>query len=176
MSCDPPVSGFVCLLLIQVRLVLLLPSLKTPDQPWAVAIPSIWIGIEANLVIICCSLPTLRLFIRHFAPRLIGEYSLGRSKPSYGPSGAGSNALGSKIQDKLRTRSTYGRMGYSDASTDVELQPNRGAVWSECRRGSESKGDAGHAEISTSHLDDPTPPGTAYEYHPHGIMVTKTFG
>jgi hypothetical protein len=158
--------------------VLLLPSLETPDQPWAIAVPSIWIGIEANLVIICCSLPTLRLFIRHFAPRLIGEYSLGRSRPShYGNGGSGSNALGSKVQDKLRTRSTYGRMGYSNASTDVELQQSKqGGVWTECRRGSEKGQGRETTRVGTSHLDDSTPPGTAYNYHPGGILVTKTFG
>ena len=160
-------------------MVLLLPTLSTPDQPWAVAVPAIWIGIEANLVIICCSLPTLRLFVRHFAPRLIGEYSFGHSRPSgygHGNSNGGSNALGSKIQDRLRTRPTYGKMGYSDTSTEVELQTHRGEVWSECRRGSEPTDEKRAVHTNSSHLDDPTPPGTAYEYHPRGIVVTKTFG
>jgi len=153
--------------------------LETTDQPWAVAIPSIWIGIEANLAIICCSLPALRLFIRHFAPRLIGEYSLGRSKQSnYGEYTGGSNTRGSKYQEKLRTRSTYGKMGYSDASTDVELQAHHGKFWAECRRGSETEEKLArdNMHVNTSHLEDPTPPGTAYDYHPGGIVVTKTFG
>ncbi|KAF1362387.1 hypothetical protein EJ07DRAFT_12641, partial [Lizonia empirigonia] len=58
-----------------VRLVLLFPMLKTIDQTWAIVTPGIWILIEANMVIITGALPTMRLFFRHVAPRLIGESS-----------------------------------------------------------------------------------------------------
>lgn len=38
--------------------------------------------VEANLLIMCCCLSTLRRFFKHFAPRLIGEASSdGKSKP-----------------------------------------------------------------------------------------------
>lgn len=36
--------------------------------------------VEANLLIMCCCLSTLRRFFKHFAPRLIGESSTGNSK------------------------------------------------------------------------------------------------
>ena len=41
--------------------------------------------VESNLLVICCCLPTLRRFLRHVSPRVIGEYSSG---PSGGKTGA----------------------------------------------------------------------------------------
>jgi hypothetical protein len=37
--------------------------------------------VESNLLVICCCLPTLRRFLRHVAPRVIGEYSSTKSGP-----------------------------------------------------------------------------------------------
>jgi hypothetical protein len=171
---QPLIKSSTCVTSI-VRMVLLLPTLNDPDQPWGIAIASIWIGIEANLVIICCSLPTLRLFVRHFAPKLIGEYSLGRSKPGAYGNTAGSHPLSNKFDKLSRTRSTYDRMGYSETGTDVELQPNHTAAWSECRRGSENKPKE-ETQVNITRLDDETPPGTAQPFDPNGITVTRTFG
>lgn len=56
-----------------VRLVLLIPLLADADQSWAVTYPVIWIGIEANLQVICAAAPTLRKFLRAVAPRLMGS-------------------------------------------------------------------------------------------------------
>ncbi|KAK8005913.1 hypothetical protein PG991_012210 [Apiospora marii] len=52
----------------------LLPALADRDQTWAMASPSMWLCLEANLLIICASLPTLRRFLHHVAPRLTGDY------------------------------------------------------------------------------------------------------
>lgn len=43
--------------------------------------------VEANLFIICASLPTLRKFLKHVAPKLVGESIYGRS--SKGATGGG---------------------------------------------------------------------------------------
>ncbi|KAF1940627.1 hypothetical protein EJ02DRAFT_435494 [Clathrospora elynae] len=83
-----------------VRLALLFTMLKTIDQTWAIVLPGIWILIEANLVIITACLPTMRLFFRHVAPRLIGESTI-RSrtgKQSTGYAGGTQN-----VQVELRT-------------------------------------------------------------------------
>jgi hypothetical protein len=40
--------------------------------------------VEANLLIMCCCLSTLRRFFKHFAPRLIGESSTGSKSRSRG--------------------------------------------------------------------------------------------
>ncbi|CAI6336798.1 unnamed protein product [Periconia digitata] len=64
-----------------VRLIILLPALTTPDQTWVIGQGCLWIFIEANLLIMCCCLSTLRRFFKHFAPHLIGESSsTGNSK------------------------------------------------------------------------------------------------
>ena len=74
---DPPTSTLVTSC---IRLALLPPMLTNLDVAWAVSTPAIWISIEASLVIVCGCLPTLRLFFRHVAPRLIGESTLKRSQ------------------------------------------------------------------------------------------------
>ncbi|KIW03797.1 uncharacterized protein PV09_05098 [Verruconis gallopava] len=163
------VGSLTCITSI-VRLTTLLPTLTSVDQPWAVAIPSIWAGVEANLVIICCSIPSIRLFIRHFAPRLIGEYSFSRTRAT-GTSGNGRNTLGSMVHDKSKARSSYGRMGTSDADVDVELQSTAPKVWSECHRASTGKRDE-----HVTYIEDSTPPSTLNEEGITGIIVTKTFG
>ena len=110
-----------------VRLFLLFPMLKTIDQTWAIVTPGIWILIEANLVIITGALPTMRLFFRHVAPRLIGESSMrSRSKP--GANGStdrytgGSKHLESELKtiSSKPTRSRYNRMGDDEVSIGSE--------------------------------------------------------
>ncbi|EME80791.1 uncharacterized protein MYCFIDRAFT_110181, partial [Pseudocercospora fijiensis CIRAD86] len=57
-----------------IRLCLMPPLVKSTDMSWHLATPATWICVEGNLVVICGCLPILRLFLRHVAPRLIGEY------------------------------------------------------------------------------------------------------
>lgn len=106
-----------------VRLVLLFPMLKTIDQTWAIVTPGIWILIEANLVIITGALPTMRLFFRHVAPRLIGESSMrSRTEPgasAYADGYAGGSKHGEaelKTLSSKPTRSRYSRMGDDEVS------------------------------------------------------------
>ncbi|SPJ70426.1 related to integral membrane protein [Fusarium torulosum] len=65
--------GSITLVTSIVRLVLLLPSLSNPDQSWSLAEGCLWVIIEANLLIMCGSLPTLRVFLKHVAPRVLGD-------------------------------------------------------------------------------------------------------
>ena len=74
-----------------IRLKVLIPALTSIDQPWVIGEGTLWMQvhpsiltnmpltlnlsfIEAKLLIICCCLPTLRRFFKHFAPRFIEEY------------------------------------------------------------------------------------------------------
>ncbi|KAH7191181.1 hypothetical protein DER44DRAFT_815695 [Fusarium oxysporum] len=57
--------GSITLITSIVRLVLLLPSLSNSDQSWSLAEGCLWVIIEANLLIMCGSLPTLRVFLKH---------------------------------------------------------------------------------------------------------------
>ncbi|KAM5344366.1 hypothetical protein ACJ41O_012903 [Fusarium nematophilum] len=71
--------GSITLITSIVRLVLLLPSLSNPDQSWSLAEGCLWVIIEANLLIMCGSLPTLRVFLKHVAPRVLGDRSTQKS-------------------------------------------------------------------------------------------------
>ncbi|KAH7140116.1 hypothetical protein B0J13DRAFT_608564 [Dactylonectria estremocensis] len=65
--------GSATLVTSVVRLVLLVSTLHDPDSTWAMSSAAIWIFVEANLLIMCASLTTLRRFFIHVAPKLIGE-------------------------------------------------------------------------------------------------------
>ncbi|KAJ4356145.1 uncharacterized protein N0V89_004175 [Didymosphaeria variabile] len=75
--------GSITIVTSIVRLIILLPSLTTADQTWVIGEGFLWIYVEANLLIMCCCLSTLRRFFKHFAPRLIGEYSSGSNSKSH---------------------------------------------------------------------------------------------
>lgn len=67
-----------------------LPTLLTSTDPsWDVAYASMLVVVESNLIIICGTLPTLRKFVRHVAPKLIGEGS-----SSYAQHGQASKSFG----------------------------------------------------------------------------------
>ncbi|KAL1978397.1 hypothetical protein VTN31DRAFT_1256 [Thermomyces dupontii] len=69
-----------------IRLVLLMQSLDLANDPtWGAGTVSLSICVEANLLIMCACLPTLRLFIRSVFPSLLssdhrGSYSDGKRK------------------------------------------------------------------------------------------------
>ncbi|RYP55173.1 hypothetical protein DL768_000167 [Monosporascus sp. mg162] len=91
-----------------------------PDQPWDTAPASLWVFIEANLFIICGSMPTLRRFCRHVAPRFFGD---SQSKPSAdnGPSSSGGRASNLNIARKARNQ--YEKFG---DSTELYAMSGRG--------------------------------------------------
>ncbi|KAI1069437.1 hypothetical protein LB507_008862 [Fusarium sp. FIESC RH6] len=60
-----------------VRMSLLPGMLQSMDLTWVIAYPSIWIIVESNLIITCATMPTLRKFFKHVAPKLIGESRYG---------------------------------------------------------------------------------------------------
>ncbi|KXJ85327.1 hypothetical protein Micbo1qcDRAFT_107773, partial [Microdochium bolleyi] len=64
--------GSVTIATSGVRLSVLPALLNAKDVRWDAAPANIWSFVEANLFIICGSMPTLRKFFKHFAPKLIG--------------------------------------------------------------------------------------------------------
>ncbi|KAM9881126.1 hypothetical protein VDGL01_04752 [Verticillium dahliae] len=97
-----------------IRLVYLLPVLKTTDLTWEAAPANIWSFLEANLFIICGSMPTLRKFFRHFAPRLMGGDST--SDPSYARKYAGQPRSADGLSRSRKQRNQY------EAFDDNEMQ------------------------------------------------------
>lgn len=43
------------------------------DQSWITASASVWSQLECNLLVICGTIPTLKKFFRHVAPRIFGS-------------------------------------------------------------------------------------------------------
>ncbi|GKU00283.1 unnamed protein product [Fusarium langsethiae] len=64
--------GSATLVTSVIRLVLLVPIFGAVDVSWIISGAIVWVFIEANLLIICASLTTLRCFFYRVAPRLIG--------------------------------------------------------------------------------------------------------
>ncbi|KAI3575475.1 hypothetical protein IWW34DRAFT_822618 [Fusarium oxysporum f. sp. albedinis] len=67
------IIGSATLVTSVVRLVLLVPIVDANDYTWVLSSAVVWIFVEANLLIICASLTTLRRFFIHVAPKFIGE-------------------------------------------------------------------------------------------------------
>ncbi|KAF9873915.1 integral membrane protein [Colletotrichum karsti] len=96
-----------------VRVSLLPAMLTSLDQSWAISYASLWIIIEANLLIICAALPTLRRFLRHVAPKIIGESTYGKGTKKTDP--------GSKHLSRMTiggTKGTRNRNEYSEFDRD----------------------------------------------------------
>ncbi|KAG5779734.1 hypothetical protein H9Q73_006591 [Fusarium xylarioides] len=63
------------------RLIALIRSMGNVDQSWGGGPVLLWIFAEANLSIICATLTTVKPFVKHISPRILGS--------SYGASKAG---------------------------------------------------------------------------------------
>lgn len=107
-----------------IRLVLMPPLVKALDLSWALATPAAWICIEGNLVIICGCLPILRLFLRHVAPRLIGENPDGTARGRTGHV-TGSSELSTLERSKRNVRN-YSRMN-KDLADETHLDHDDGS-------------------------------------------------
>ncbi|KAH8845494.1 hypothetical protein MCOR27_007097 [Pyricularia oryzae] len=112
-----------------VRLALLVKTSGEADLTWAIAEATMWIGIEANLFIMCGSLPTLRKFAKHVGPVIFGEsFASMFSSRRGGRSGASKGNTGNSYPLKISTGgnsrlSTTGKNGFSrlDETRDAKL-------------------------------------------------------
>lgn len=112
-----------------IRLGLLPALLKQSDVTYEAAPPNIWSFVEANLFIICGSMPTLRKFFKHFAPKLIGSYGYGTSSHPQGRSGTyGKQSQGYAKKSQLSRPSEYNRFGGGRDKHDTDDDLELGAV------------------------------------------------
>ncbi|KAK2012360.1 integral membrane protein [Colletotrichum eremochloae] len=115
-----------------VRLYYLPPVLKSTDVSWDSAPANIWTFIEGNLFVICGSMPTLRKFFKHFAPKVMGtmsnssEYALNKYNIS-AYSNQRASTMKSRHSRQSRLRKDYEQ--FSDDSTEMptlKLVPKKG--------------------------------------------------
>uniref|UniRef100_A0A8H7N5M0 Rhodopsin domain-containing protein n=1 Tax=Bionectria ochroleuca TaxID=29856 RepID=A0A8H7N5M0_BIOOC len=69
--------GSLTIITSVVRLSILKGMLTDPDVTWVVGNASIWTQVEGYMMIMCASLPTLRRFFKHVAPKLLGTSRYG---------------------------------------------------------------------------------------------------
>jgi len=122
-----------------VRLVLLFPLLVDFDQTWAIVNPFTWICVEANLLVVCASLCTLRKFILTVCPRLLtstyGQSGASPQKTHESADSAAQASVGARRQHARFSRfhdSPYGLDTFT-GSNDVEVRAlsaeERGQSW-----------------------------------------------
>ena len=93
-------TGLVTLGAAVARLVILIPSLQNADTTFVLAQGTLWLIVEANLIIICGSLPTFRIFLNHIAPSILGE---SRSTTGANSSGNNKKSTSAGMRYALRT-------------------------------------------------------------------------
>ncbi|KAH6614189.1 hypothetical protein C7974DRAFT_444198 [Boeremia exigua] len=106
--------GLITCITSAVRVALLPPMLTSKDSSWDTVYPSLWILIEASLIIITSTLPTMRLFLHHVAPTLVGETEA--TQPSGTRQGAGW---------ELQNRETHDPYEIEDGSSEREIFPKK---------------------------------------------------
>ncbi|CVL06014.1 related to integral membrane protein PTH11 [Fusarium mangiferae] len=120
------VIGSATLVTSVVRLVLLVPIVNANDYTWVLSSAVVWIFVEANLLIICASLTTLRRFFIHVAPNIIGERG---SSVQYSATSKGTRQHPFQTIGSIRNRARKDRLDVQiedpgfDLKTIVQAQP-----------------------------------------------------
>ncbi|ROW07619.1 hypothetical protein VPNG_06795 [Cytospora leucostoma] len=97
-----------------------LPSLyKNDDETWFITKPTVWMIIEANLAVVCASTTTLRRFLYHVAPKIMGRTSDAGENVVHG------NTPNINFCDTTRGQIPRQRDQYSKYGDEHELLPYR---------------------------------------------------
>ncbi|KAK7943540.1 uncharacterized protein PG986_012653 [Apiospora aurea] len=138
-----------------IRTAILPGMLYDPDQTWAISFATMWIVIEANLLVICGNMTTLRRFFRHVAPKVIGYSSEG----SKGRTGKGSAympgyASGSRSarRQTSRPRDPYER--FEGGENELRSFTDRAPSPLDGTYGNTAKAEAGGASPSNPTWDE----------------------
>ncbi|RFU32873.1 hypothetical protein B7463_g3473, partial [Scytalidium lignicola] len=103
-----------------IRLYLLVTSLGSADQSWSGGPIVMWICIEANLLVMCACIPTLRHFISTIAPNLLNSSKRGESNSN--SQALHSNHLGDKLGSSIGSRLNGKRHQYHGFDGDAEYR------------------------------------------------------
>lgn len=110
-------TGIITLIAALARLWILVPTMKKTDTTFVLADGTLWLIVEANLITICGSLPTFRIFLNHVSPKILGEssFATGRSAGDKGGSSA-------KMRYAMRTfGSSQTKRRQFDTIDEIEL-------------------------------------------------------
>ncbi|CAG9990171.1 unnamed protein product [Clonostachys byssicola] len=124
-----------------VRAALLPAMLNSPDVTWEVAKVSTWFMVEANLLVICGSMTTLRKCFKHIAPRLIGESSYASRKTGHSESAQPGSLMtfgaGGGDKRKRPTANGYNEFDHDGSGSEEFIMaplPSKGPSGDQVRR------------------------------------------
>ncbi|KAF9879580.1 integral membrane protein [Colletotrichum karsti] len=113
--------GSVTVITSVVRLFLLITILADADQTWGGIFINIWVSIEANLLVMCACLSTLRLFFHTVSPKLFSSGG-GTTGKSGAASGNGLRTIGGTGGGvSAAQRSRYNRFDNSRDEPDYDM-------------------------------------------------------
>ncbi|KAF4974674.1 hypothetical protein FZEAL_8445 [Fusarium zealandicum] len=121
--------GSLTLVTSVVRVAILPAMVTNPDASWVIAWASVWIIVEANLIITCATMPTLRKFFKHVAPKLIGESRYGSKTGKSGKSGDNSKPPTRNLvpdSQSRRHRHQYSQFDPEEGQDGFALGPVKG--------------------------------------------------
>ncbi|KAL8404436.1 hypothetical protein RB594_009330 [Gaeumannomyces avenae] len=165
-----------------IRLILLIPTIGAADVTWVIAQPTMWISIEANLYIMCGSLPTLRKFAKQVGPKVFGSGwaskfgytgNSGSASRRTGGGGGGGNGSGIKLSGGKLSGSGGSKGGFDrldDSRTDPESLKKYGYEMTV-----NGDGDLDNTRRDDSGSERAIVPGAAAHAGPSGgIVQTRT--
>ncbi|KAJ1323167.1 alpha-methylacyl-CoA racemase [Microdochium nivale] len=114
-------TGLLTLGAALARLVILVPSLKNADTTYVLAQGTLWLVVEANLIIICGALPTFRIFLDSVAPWVLRDARSRNATGSGGSGGAAGQKKSGSLSYGLRTFGSGPKRRMFDTIDELEF-------------------------------------------------------
>ncbi|TLS25295.1 hypothetical protein PpBr36_06835 [Pyricularia pennisetigena] len=151
-------AGLFCLFFIGsatvitsvVRLILLIQILTEIDQPWSSGFVTIWILVEANLLIMCACMSTLRHFILHVRP---STFSSKRGKTDDNTNKSGDDFMQLRTIGQISSNSnTRGKQFLRLDGCDVETEVRADRLSIDSTKGGDDHSDRGILQTRTTRI------------------------
>ncbi|KAF4610391.1 hypothetical protein G7Y89_g15728 [Cudoniella acicularis] len=145
------VLGSVTVITSFVRLVLLITEISQIDSTWVAGPINYWVTIEANLLIMCASLPTIRQFVQAVAPKFLS----GTDNSNYYANSGSAGNMPSIGGVSSRSKNKRGRGPY-DNDTDIIMEMLvDGGSWTHAHKvGEGNLRSSADGDSNTAALDD----------------------